>query len=78
LSGLTSQGTDLQTALASVASGLGANNIGLVSLAAGTSGGSYAGNYMIIGNGVAGYQNNLDGVVKLNTLAGITAATFFV
>ena len=76
LSGLTSQGTDLQTALASVAFGLGANNIGLVSLAAGTSGGSYAGNYMIIGNGGVGYQNNLDGVVKLNTLAGITAATF--
>jgi Ca2+-binding RTX toxin-like protein len=78
LSGLTSAGTDLQSALASVASGLGANSIGLVSLAAGTSGASYAGNYMIIGNAVAGYQNNLDGVVKLNTLAGITAATFFV
>jgi hypothetical protein len=56
--------------------GLAANRVGLVTLTADAIGASYAGNYLVVNDGTNGYLNTTDAVVKLNTLAGITAATF--
>jgi Ca2+-binding RTX toxin-like protein len=68
--------TTLAGALANVMGGLAVNGVGLVTLTADAIGASYAGNYLVVNNNVGGYQNTSDAVVKLNTLAGITAATF--
>ena len=68
--------TTLAGALTNVRTGLAANRVGLFTLTADATGASYAGNYLVVNDGTLGYQNTTDAVVKLNTLAGITAATF--
>lgn len=68
--------TTLAAALTNLMGGLAANRVGLVTLTADAIGASYAGNYLVVNDGTNGYLNTTDAVVKLNTLAGITAATF--
>ena len=68
--------TTLAAALTNVFGGLASFRVGLVTLTADAIGASYAGNYLVVNDGTLGYQNTTDAVVKLNTLAGITAATF--
>jgi Ca2+-binding RTX toxin-like protein len=69
--------TTLAGALTNALGGLAINGVALVTLtAADATSASYAGNYLVVNNNVGGYQNTTDAVVKLNTLAGFTAATF--
>jgi Ca2+-binding RTX toxin-like protein len=68
--------TTLAAALTNVMGGLASFRVGLVTLTADAIGASYAGNYLVVNDGTNGYLNTTDAVVKLNTLAGITAATF--
>ncbi len=68
--------TNLAGALTNILGGLGVDGIALVTLTPAAVGASYAGNYIVINDGTAGYQNTADAVIKVNTLANIGLNTF--